>query len=35
MRCGTGERWRKSVGPIVCEMKYYVESRMGGISYVQ
>ena len=31
-----GEGWRRSVGPIVCEMKKcYNESRRSGISYVQ
>jgi hypothetical protein len=28
--------WRRSVGPIVGEIKkYYVESRRKGISYIQ
>jgi hypothetical protein len=36
LKCGAGEGWRRSVGPIVWEMKkYYRESRRRGISYVQ
>ena len=27
MKCGAGEGWRRSVGPIVREMKYYKEPR--------
>jgi hypothetical protein len=23
MKCGDGERWRRSAGPIVWKMKYY------------
>jgi hypothetical protein len=26
---GAGEGWRRSVGPIVCEMKYYVRVKEG------
>jgi hypothetical protein len=34
--CGAGEEWRRSVGPIVREMKkYYTELRRRGISYIQ
>jgi hypothetical protein len=33
---GVGEEWRRSVGPIECEMKkYYTESMRRGISYIQ
>jgi len=35
LKCGAGEGWRRSVGPIVCKMKYYIESRSRGISYIQ
>jgi hypothetical protein len=36
LKCGAGEGWRGSVGPIVWEMKmYYIESRKRGISYIQ
>jgi hypothetical protein len=34
-KCGTGEGWRRSVGPIVWEMKCYTESRGRETSYVQ
>jgi hypothetical protein len=27
--------WRRSVGPIACNIKYYIESRTKGISYMQ
>jgi hypothetical protein len=32
LKCGAGEGWRRSVGPIICEMKYYLESSSRGIS---
>ena len=35
LKCGAGEGWRRSVGPIVCKMKYYIESRSRGISYMK
>jgi hypothetical protein len=36
LKCGAREEWRRSVGPIVLEMKkYYTESRRTGISYIQ
>jgi hypothetical protein len=35
LKCGAGERWRRSVGPIVCEMKYYIEPCGRAISYIQ
>jgi len=35
-KCGAGERWRRSVGPIMREMKKCdIESRRKGISYIQ
>jgi hypothetical protein len=35
-KCGAGEGWRKSVGPIMGEIKkYYLESRSRGISYMK
>ena len=27
MKCGAGEGWRRSVGPIMCEMKYYLRVK--------
>jgi hypothetical protein len=34
LKCGAGEGWGRSVGPIVCEMKNcYKESRRRRISY--
>jgi predicted solute-binding protein len=36
LKCGAEEGCRRSVGPIVREMKkYYIESRRRGISYKQ
>jgi hypothetical protein len=36
LKCGAGEGWRRSAGPIMCEMKkYYIESRQRGIWYIQ
>jgi hypothetical protein len=36
MKCGAGEGRRRSVGPIVSEMKkYYLESSSRGISYMK
>ena len=36
LRCGAGEGWKRSVGPIMWEMKkYYWESRSRGISYMK
>jgi hypothetical protein len=34
LKCGDGEEWKRSVAPIVREMrKYYVESRGRKLSY--
>ena len=36
LKCGAGEGRRRSVGPIVLEMrKYCIESRREGMPYVQ
>jgi hypothetical protein len=36
LKCGAGERWKRSVGLIMCEMKMYcLESRSRGISYMK
>jgi hypothetical protein len=36
LKCDAGEGWRRSVGPLLGEMKkYYTESRRRGISYIQ
>jgi hypothetical protein len=36
LKCGVGEGWRRSVGPIEGEMnKYYIEYSRRGISYIQ
>ena len=35
MKCGSAERWKRSVGPIVWEMKCYRESGRKGVSYMQ
>jgi hypothetical protein len=36
LKCGAGEGWRRSVGPIILEIKkYYIESRRRGISNIQ
>ena len=36
LKCGAGEGWRRSVGPILWEMKKcYLESMSRGISYVK
>jgi hypothetical protein len=36
LKCGAGEGWRRSVGPIMCEMKkYYLELSSRGISYMK
>ena len=36
LKCGAGERWRRSVGPIIWEIKKcYLESRSRGISYMK
>jgi len=32
LKCGAGEGRRRSVGPTVWQMKYYVQSRRNGIS---
>ena len=32
LKCSAGEGWRRSVRPIVWEMKYYIESRRTWIS---
>jgi len=29
LKCGAGEGWRRSVGPIVWKMKKYYKSRWG------
>jgi hypothetical protein len=35
LKCGAGEGWRRSAGPIVWEMeKHYIESRGRGASYM-
>ena len=36
LKCGAGEEWRRSVGPIMLEMKKcYLESMNRGISYMK
>jgi hypothetical protein len=36
LKCGAGEGWRRSVGPIMWKMKkYYLESRSREISYMK
>ena len=36
LKCGAGEGWRRSVGPIMWEMKKcYLESMSRGISYMK
>jgi hypothetical protein len=36
LKCGAGENWRRSVWPIMWEIKkYYWESRSRGISYMK
>ena len=36
LKCGAGERWKRSVGLIMWEMKkYYLESRSRGIFYMR
>ena len=36
LKCGAGEGCRRSVGPIICEMKKcYLESMSRGISYTK
>ena len=36
LKCGAGEGWRRSVGPIMWEMKKcYLESMSRGISYTK
>jgi len=32
---GVEKRWRRTVGPIMCEIKWYKESRRTGISDIQ
>ena len=35
LKCGAGEGWKESLGPIVWEMKKdYIQSRRRGISYI-
>jgi hypothetical protein len=29
LKCGAGEGWRRSVGPIVWEMTYYIVKKRG------
>jgi len=36
LKCGAGEGWRRSVGPIMREMKKcYLELMSRGISYMK
>jgi len=36
LKCGAGEGWRRSVGPIMWEIKKcYLESMSRGISYMK
>jgi hypothetical protein len=35
LKCCAGEGWRRSVGPVVREMKFYEESRRRRTSYIQ
>jgi len=36
LKCGVGGGWKRSVGPIMREMKMYcLESRSRGISYMK
>ena len=36
LKCGAGEGWRRSVGPIMGEIKKcYLESMSGGIYYMK
>jgi len=35
LKCGVREGWKRSFGPIACKIKYYIESRRKGISYIQ
>jgi len=36
LKCGAGEGWRRSFGPIVREMKKcYMELKREGMSYIQ
>jgi hypothetical protein len=35
LKFGAGKGWRRSVAPIVVEIKCYKESRRTGISYKQ
>jgi hypothetical protein len=34
LKCGEGEEWRRSVGPIVQRVRYYTESRRKETSYM-
>jgi hypothetical protein len=36
LKCGAGKGWKRSVGPIVREMKKcYMEPKRKGVSYIQ
>jgi hypothetical protein len=36
LKCGAGEGWRRSIGPIVWKIKiYYKDSSSKGISYIK
>jgi len=36
LKCGAGEGWKRSAGPIMLEMKkYYLKSRSIGIPYMK
>jgi hypothetical protein len=35
LKCDAGEGWIRSVAPTEWEMKYCIESRGKGISYIQ
>jgi len=35
LECGSGEVWRRSVGPSVQEMKYYTERSRKGTNYIR
>jgi hypothetical protein len=35
LKCEARVGWSRSVGPFVSEMKYYIESRKRGISYIE
>jgi hypothetical protein len=35
LKCGVVEGWGRSVGPIMREMKYYLQSRSRELSYMK